>query len=224
MKEVKLNTQYCPTCREHYTTQAVCPMCGKSPPKEAKSCKKASSDNIPYTLVPTEFYIGENRKTKKWALRGKLFDSKTEAWRYDCLFDLQSHGVIRHLHVQPTAIVRKAYYLSGRWYTRTKAGKPRKVSQEVYTPDFVYIRQGVMVIEEVKGLQSKKKKGVKVYKPYSKGASNLKQYILQARYAHRDDVLFMIAAGKSDNSMWRYFQQSHGYPELSINYDLEMVA
>lgn len=204
-----------PDCPIHGThTGDACPRCDASVQATPKPRKKASLVSLSVVwgvLIPHKVKVG---KKTKYQVRDNIFDSKTEAWRYIYLLDLQSASAISELVIQPEYILRPAYTLSGRWYKRTKSGKPRKVSVEKYHPDFRYTWHSsigdVTVIEEVKALS----KG----KPYSKQASNFKQYTLQATIANDDDKLFMIAAGKSDGSIWRYFQQSHGYPELEIEY------
>ena len=198
----------CPICGNHYTTQDTCPVC-----RESRQKAQISAVNTPLLMdTPQKVKV---KKKWKYKVDESIFDSKTEAWRYIVLRDLQSRGVIRDLELQPEYIIRPAYQLSGQWYKRTKADKPRTIAAEKYHPDFRYTitALNLTVIEEVKGLNGNR--------PYSKQASNYKQYSLQATIAHCDNIVFWICAGKSNGSVWRYFQQSRGYPELTDPFTLK---
>jgi len=198
----------------HANDPIGCPTCEKEG-LIAQKRLQASRKPFEPTLAYIPIKIKVKRKTYH-TVNGLNFDSKTEAWRYVYLLALLEAGSISNLVIQPEYTLRPSYTLSGKWYTPLKSGQPRTISAEKYHPDFRYTWHtdsgNVTVIEEVKGLS----KG----KPYSKQASNFKQYTLQATIAHRDDMLFMIAAGRSNGSEWRYFQQSYSYPELDIEYTL----
>ena len=87
---------------------------------------------------------------------GITFDSKAEANRYKELKALELKGIIKGLELQKTYKLCK-----GRWHN----GKPFSIS---YRADFVYILDGDIIVEDVKGFkteayQLKKKLMMAVY-------------------------------------------------------------
>lgn len=77
---------------------------------------------------------------KKTAINGHVFDSKSEGDRYVYLRTLQRAGEISDLTLQPKFLLQP----------RFKMGK--KVIRPIeYTPDFRYIQDGKVIIEEFKG-------------------------------------------------------------------------
>ena len=80
-----------------------------------------------------------NRKT---TVDGITFDSKAEAERYKELKRLELIGAIQCLELQKTYRLCK-----GRW----KNGKPFSIS---YRADFVYILDGDIIVEDVKGFRT----------------------------------------------------------------------
>ena len=93
----------------------------------------------------SKFY---NQKTK---VKGRVFDSRKEARRYQELLILQQAGEIRDLECQvPFPLIPAQKYkdpATGRW--KTERGTK-------YVADFVYTtRGGERVVEDVKGVRTK---------------------------------------------------------------------
>ena len=93
----------------------------------------------------SKFY---NQKTK---VKGRVFDSRKEARRYQELLILQQAGEIRGLECQvPFPLIPAQKYkdpVTGRW--KTERGTK-------YVADFVYTtRDGERVVEDVKGVRTK---------------------------------------------------------------------
>ena len=80
---------------------------------------------------------------KKTEVDGILFDSKAEAKRYIKLQTLQNLGAIEGLERQKKYVLCK-----GRWHD----GKPFSIS---YVADFVYVLDGELIVEDVKGYKTK---------------------------------------------------------------------
>lgn len=187
----------CPNCKANNPMSSIndpCPECGDG----AKRTPVQMSDIEPIRMKAK----GKN----KWLYRGRRFQSSDEAWRYGYLMDKQAEGVIRHLAVQPTMVIRDAFELTNPFYIKRADGKPRSIENETYTPDYAYLFDKYLVIEDVKGMS----KG----KPYSKSDSTRSQKHLLSRYKDRHHVVFMLTC--FNKGEWCYFQQSLGYPELSF--------
>jgi len=75
---------------------------------------------------------------KKFPWRGITYDSKAEAARHEVLRALESRGDIVALHYHGMH-----FHL----------GKNDKGRQVIYSPDFTYIEDGMLVAEEVKGVR-----------------------------------------------------------------------
>lgn len=91
---------------------------------------------------------------KKVEVDGKLFDSKKEAKRYKELLALEKQGKISDLRTQVPFVLIPAQY--EKVYTVNKKGKAVTKKQLVerkvqYVADFVYNKDGVPVVEDVKG-------------------------------------------------------------------------
>ena len=82
--------------------------------------------------------------SKKTEVDGILFDSKAEARRYMDLAIMERCGVIKDLRLQvPFVLVKGEKWSDGR--------KHRDV---VYKADFVYLDNGQIVVEDVKGFRT----------------------------------------------------------------------
>lgn len=96
-------------------------------------------------------------KNRKIIVDGITFDSKKEAKRYKELKMLERAGIIHDLQRQVKYVLIPAQYEhTGEIYVKGKnKGKPKKgklIEQEcAYYADFVYIRDGETVVEDVKG-------------------------------------------------------------------------
>lgn len=77
---------------------------------------------------------------KKITVDGIIFDSKAEARRYRELLLLIKSGQITELELQPEYLLQKPFKHNGKSYRAIK-----------YTPDFRYIKDGKIIVEEVKG-------------------------------------------------------------------------
>jgi hypothetical protein len=83
--------------------------------------------------------------SKKTQIDGIVFDSRKEANRYAELKLLQRCGAIRDLKLQPTYLLQEGFKKNGKTY--------RKIE---YKADFEYfdIRQGKVIVEDVKGVKT----------------------------------------------------------------------
>ena len=97
---------------------------------------------------------------KKYTVDGITFDSVKEAHRYMDLKRQQEEGIIQNLRLQVEFVLIPAQHgASGAVYkSGPKKGKPkpgilleRKCS---YIADFVYLRDGSEVVEDVKGMRT----------------------------------------------------------------------
>lgn len=79
-------------------------------------------------------------KAVKTEIDGIKFDSKKEANRYIGLKQLENLGVIQNLQRQVKYELQPSFKLNG-----------KTIRSIIYIADFVYIQDGVEVIEDVKG-------------------------------------------------------------------------
>lgn len=107
--------------------------------------------------------MGFHRKygNKKYTVDGITFDSIREAHRYQELKAMQKAGIIHDLKLQVEYILiptqhepSPGVYKSGKNKGKPKSGKvlERKCS---YISDFVYIENGVLIVEDAKGMRTK---------------------------------------------------------------------
>ena len=90
---------------------------------------------------------------KKVTVDGIVFDSKREARRWTELKLLESAGEIYNLQRQVEFLLLPKQYSKTEF---TKAKKPRLVEREVkFIADFVYMENGELVVEDVKGYNGK---------------------------------------------------------------------
>lgn len=78
-----------------------------------------------------------NRKVR---FLGKTFDSKIEAERYLFLLQAEKQGVIKDLQLQVPYVLIQKQEVSGKKYREC-----------TYIADFVYQKNGEMIVEDVKG-------------------------------------------------------------------------
>ena len=92
-------------------------------------------------------------RNKKTVVDGHTFDSAKEANRYAELKLSQECGIISSLELQPQYVLQEAFtdFRVG----KTKAGKPRTVRAIKFTPDFRYVMNGRVIVEDVKSPASK---------------------------------------------------------------------
>lgn len=87
-----------------------------------------------------------NKYGNKKAIRGNItFDSQKEANRFDELMLMLRAGIIKDLRLQPEFTLQEAF-------TTPQGEKIRAIK---YRADFQYIRDGVTVVEDVKGYKTK---------------------------------------------------------------------
>ena len=84
-------------------------------------------------------------RSQKVTINGEVFDSKREAARYQVLLMLQRTGVISDLKRQVKYVLIPAQRINGKVVERECA----------YKADFVYIQDGVTVVEDAKGMRTK---------------------------------------------------------------------
>jgi hypothetical protein len=84
-------------------------------------------------------------KAKKTEIDGITFDSKAEAKRYQELKLLEKAGQIKHLSLQPRFTLQEGF-------VNSHTGKiERKIE---YVADFMYLENGVIIVEDVKGMKT----------------------------------------------------------------------
>ena len=91
--------------------------------------------------------------TKKVEFEGITFDSEPEAQRYQVLREAQKKGRISDLRLQVvfTLIPRQTEAVVVRLKTKTKVVEKFREHPVTYASDFVYLKDGKEVIEDVKG-------------------------------------------------------------------------
>lgn len=89
---------------------------------------------------------------KKVILGGHIFDSRKEADRWIVLREAERKGLIRNLELQRKFELVPAVTLSQMVQLKTKVKPVQRVIQKAitYTCDFVYIKDGAQVVEDVK--------------------------------------------------------------------------
>lgn len=82
-------------------------------------------------------------RNKKTQIGMYLFDSITESKRYKELALLEKAGQIKGLELQPKFLLQEGFKKNGKTY--------RKIE---YIADFMYIENGKVIIEDVKGMET----------------------------------------------------------------------
>lgn len=83
--------------------------------------------------------------SSKTTVDGIVFDSKKEAARYLVLKDELERGIIEDLRLQPEyELIPRFLRPNGRWARPT-----------IYKADFCYVRDGKIIVEDVKGYKPK---------------------------------------------------------------------
>lgn len=105
--------------------------------------------------------MGRKYGNKKYTVDGITFDSKHEAYRYQELKAMQEAGIIQDLRLQvkfvliPTQREESAeVYKSGKNKGKPKLGNVIEKECSYYA-DFVYIENGILVVEDAKGMRTK---------------------------------------------------------------------
>lgn len=90
-------------------------------------------------------YTKQNKyHNKKVEYDGIKFDSVKEKNRYIGLKQLEKLGVIHNLELQKKYVLQPSFKLNG-----------KTIRSITYIADFVYIQDGVEIIEDVKGMRTK---------------------------------------------------------------------
>ena len=102
-------------------------------------------------IVPKK---GNKYKNEKVEFDGIKFDSKRERDRYMVLKDAERRGVISELKCQPKFTLIPAQYHEEAKQLKTKVKMVRKCDflAITYTGDFQYVKDGKVVVEDVKGM------------------------------------------------------------------------
>lgn len=97
---------------------------------------------------------GNKYKNEKVEFDGIKFDSKRERDRYMVLKDAERRGVISELKCQPKFTLIPAQYHEEKKQMKTKVKMVKKCDflAITYTGDFQYVKDGKVVIEDVKGI------------------------------------------------------------------------
>jgi len=104
-------------------------------------------------------YRNNKYNARKIRFDGHVFDSSKEATRYLILKDLERHGQIEDLVLQPAFVLQKKFQYEGKTLSAIK-----------YIADFMYKNhEGNLVVEDVKGYKTdvynlKKKLFLRLYK------------------------------------------------------------
>ena len=101
---------------------------------------------------------------------GIIFDSKKEANRYITLRNQQAAGIISGLILQCEIILVEGFTFQG-----------KKVQAIKYTADFVYVKDGKTVVEDVKSVATAKTE-----------AFRIRWRLLQWLYREREDVVLLL--------------------------------
>ena len=93
-------------------------------------------------------------RNEKVEYDGMTFDSKRERDRYIVLKDAERQGIISDLVCQPKFTLLPAQYHEETVQLKTKVKTVRKCDflATTYTGDFQYIKDGNVVVEDVKGM------------------------------------------------------------------------
>ena len=102
-------------------------------------------------IVPKK---GNKYKNEKVEFDGIKFDSKRERDRYMVLKDAERRGVISELKCQPKFTLIPAQYHEEEKQLKTKVKMVKKCDflAITYTGDFQYVKDGKVVVEDVKGM------------------------------------------------------------------------
>ena len=97
---------------------------------------------------------GNKYKNEKVEFGGIKFDSKRERDRYMVLKDAERRGVISELKCQPKFTLIPAQYHEEAKQLKTKVKMVKKCDflAITYTGDFQYVKDGKVVVEDVKGM------------------------------------------------------------------------
>lgn len=97
---------------------------------------------------------GNKYKNEKVEYDGIKFDSKRERDRYMVLKDAERRGVISELKCQPKFTLIPAQYHEEAKQLKTKVKMVKKCDflAITYTGDFQYVKDGKVVVEDVKGM------------------------------------------------------------------------
>lgn len=97
---------------------------------------------------------GNKYKNEKVEFDGIKFDSKRERDRYMVLKDAERRGVISELKCQPKFTLIPAQYHEEAKQLKTKVKMVKKCDflAITYTGDFQYVKDGNIVVEDVKGM------------------------------------------------------------------------
>ena len=97
---------------------------------------------------------GNKYKNEKVEFDGIKFDSKRERDRYMVLKDAERRGVISELKCQPKFTLIPAQYHEEEKQLKTKVKMVKKCDflAITYTGDFQYVKDGNIVVEDVKGM------------------------------------------------------------------------
>lgn len=91
--------------------------------------------------------------SKKTSYKGIDFDSTTERDRYIYLLDCQNKGLISNLELQPSfeLLPKQTEIVDVQLKTKIKQVE-KIVEQDIrYTADFAYYKDGIYIVEDVKG-------------------------------------------------------------------------
>lgn len=110
------------------------------------------------TQIPQKEKKAEKLHNKKVERCGKTFDSIKEADRYDELLLMERQGVICNLEWQKKFPLLPAQYKTviryGKNGARLKDGQKLVERAVDYYADFVYEKDGILVVEDVKGYRN----------------------------------------------------------------------
>lgn len=91
-------------------------------------------------------------KAKKVVVNGITFDSSKEAKRYKALYEMEQGGEISDLQMQVKYVLIPAQREPDKIGPRGGVKKGKVIEREcAYFADFVYIKDGSKVVEDIKG-------------------------------------------------------------------------
>lgn len=181
-KDVKIHGQIlAPGSGSQQRISAFIPSDSNSIKTENKSSKRKYHNIKMYVFE--DGYASDDSDEKGHGKIKEVYDSKKEYARYLQLRLMEENGKISQLDRQKVLIIQPGFTYQG-----------KRIRAITYAADFVYVQNGVYVVEDVKPktkVTKKNKNKIEVVEKYrTTEAFNLKWKLLKARYPEYDFRLF----------------------------------
>lgn len=181
-KDVKIHGQIlAPGSGSQQRISAFIPSDSNSIKTENKSSKRKYRNIKMYVFE--DGYASDDSDEKGHGKIKEVYDSKKEYARYLQLRLMEENGKISQLDRQKVLIIQPGFTYQG-----------KRIRAITYAADFVYVQNGVYVVEDVKPktkVTKRNKNKIEVVEKYrTTEAFNLKWKLLKARYPEYDFRLF----------------------------------